>query len=99
MARGGLRGHAALAHPTDVTSSSMRTRRRQVALVAALAIVIVGGYVAVPYARAVSLIVRAANMGGPLQAFAAQHTTPVTISPPHVVPTRYGDVAAQFYTP
>jgi dienelactone hydrolase len=77
----------------------MRTRRRLVALVAALAIVILGGYVAVPYARAVSLIVRAANMGGPLQAFAAQHTHPITVMPPHTVPTRYGNVPAQFYIP
>src|SRR4051812_18289116 len=77
----------------------MRLRRRVLALLVAIVVVIVGGWVAVPYARAVSLIVRAANMGGPVQAFAAQHTHPISVMPRHTVPTRYGDVAAQFYTP
>jgi hypothetical protein len=38
--------------------------RRVIALLATLSVLAVGGYVAVPYARAVSLIIRAANMGG-----------------------------------
>src|ERR687889_1416977 len=74
-------------------------RSRLIALLALVTIVLVAGYAAVPYARAVSLIVRAANMGGPVQAFAAQHTHPVTIAAPHTLPTRHGDVAAQYYTP
>lgn len=77
----------------------MRSRRRLLAIPAVLLVVIVGGWIAVPYARAVSLIVRAANMGGPMQAFAAQHTYAVSVQPPHSVPTRYGPVPAQFYTP
>ena len=49
--------------------------------------------------RAASLIVRAANLGGRAEAFADEHARPVTVEPPHMVPTRYGDVAAQFYVP
>jgi hypothetical protein len=74
-------------------------RPRLIALLAVLTILVAGGYAAVPYARAVSLIMRAANMGGPMQAFAAQHTHEVSVEPPHPVATRHGDVAAQFYTP
>jgi hypothetical protein len=56
--------------------------------------------VAVPYARAVSLIIRAANMGGPTaQKLASLQTHPVSIADPHTVSTRHGDVSAQFYTP
>jgi alpha-beta hydrolase superfamily lysophospholipase len=75
-------------------------RRRSIALLVAIVVLVVGGYAAVPYARAVSLIVRAANMGGPTaQKLAALQTYSVSIADPHVVPTRHGDVAAQFYSP
>jgi dienelactone hydrolase len=77
----------------------MRPRRRVLAALVTVAILVVAGWIAVPYARAVSLIVRAANLGGPVQAFAAQHTHAFSVKPQHTVPTRYGDVAAQFYTP
>jgi len=74
--------------------------RRLIALLATLTVLALGGYVAVPYARAVSLIIRAANMGGPTaQKLAALQTHPVVIADPHIVPTRHGDVSAQFYTP
>jgi dienelactone hydrolase len=56
-------------------------------------------YVAVPYARATSLIVRAANLGGPVEAIANHEARHITIRPPHLVPTRHGEVRAQFYTP
>src|SRR4051812_42167197 len=77
----------------------MRSRRRLLAILALVLVVIMAGWIAVPYARAVSLIVRAANMGGPVQAFATQHTHAVPVQPPHSVPTRYGPVPAQFYSP
>jgi len=77
----------------------MRTGRRLVAIIVVIAVVMVGGYVAVPYARAVSLIVRAANMGGAVEAFAEQHTHRTTVLSPHLVPSRHGAVPAQFYTP
>ena len=56
-------------------------------------------FVATPYVRAASLIVRAANLGGRTEAFANEHARTVTVEPPHMVPTRHGDVAAQFYMP
>jgi dienelactone hydrolase len=75
----------------------MRSRR----FLALLVVVTVGGgvYFAVPYARAASLIVRAANVGGRVEGFAERHAYVVTREPRHMVTTRYGDVPAQFYTP
>jgi hypothetical protein len=77
----------------------MRSRGRWFAILVCLLIVIASVWIAPPYARAVSLIVRAANLGGPVQAFAAQHTHPITVMPPHLVTARHGEVEAQFYTP
>ena len=75
-------------------------RRRPLFVVLAIcAVVIAVGYAAAPYARAASLIVRAANMGGRAEAFADKYAKTVTIEPRHMVPTRYGDVAARFYRP
>lgn len=56
-------------------------------------------WVAAPYLRAASLVVRAANLGGRVEMFAASRAARVQIEPPHEVPTRYGGVAAQFYLP
>ena len=75
-------------------------RRRSLLIVlATCAVLIAAGYAAAPYARAASLIVRAANMGGRAEAVAEQYARTVTIEPGHMVPTRYGDVAARFYRP
>jgi len=76
----------------------MRSRALRVLLVLAL-IVAIAGYVAVPYARALSLIVRGAGLGGAIQTFAEDHAYPVTVRAVHRVPTRYGEVRAQFYVP
>lgn len=59
----------------------------------------VAGYVALPYARALSLIVRGAHLGGAIESFATRQAYRVTKRPVHRVPTRAGDVAAQFYVP
>jgi len=56
-------------------------------------------YVAAPYARAVSLFVRVANLGGRVEAFAESRARTITVLPAHSVPTRQGDVRAQFYRP
>lgn len=66
-----------------------------------IAIIVLAGlvYASAPYARAASLIVRAANVGGPAQALASLQDQRVTRRPPHSVPTRHGDVPAQFYMP
>ena len=76
----------------------MRSRRLVVALVT---VVVVGGlfYIAVPYARATSFIIRAAKLGGRAESFARDHSYTVVRAPRHMVSTRYGDVAAQLYTP
>jgi dienelactone hydrolase len=68
-------------------------------LAAVALIVAVLAYVAVPYVRATSLFVRAAHVGGRVERFAAAHAHTVAVLPRHTVPTRHGDVAAQFYRP
>jgi dienelactone hydrolase len=57
------------------------------------------GYVATPYLRAASLVVRAANVGGRIEAFANGRAREVTVQPRHMLTTRYGNVAAQFFRP
>ena len=77
----------------------MRVRRALVWLLAVLAIIVIAGYAAAPYARAASLFVRAANLGGRAEALADATARRVTVLPRHVVPTRQGEVPAQFYRP
>lgn len=72
---------------------------RRITGVAAVCVLLLLVYAAVPYARATSLIVRAANLGGPVQALASREAHAVTTHDPHTVPTRHGPVPAQFYTP
>ena len=74
-------------------------RPRLLALLLLGAAVATGFYVAAPYARAASLVVRAADLGGRVEAFANDHARTVARQPPHAVPTRYGDVPAQLYLP
>ncbi|HEY9462144.1 MAG TPA: hypothetical protein VIR54_03590, partial [Vicinamibacterales bacterium] len=70
--------------------------RRLLTLATVLLIVgLVVIFVATPYLRAASLVVRAANLGGRAEAFADEHARPVTIEPTHMVPTRYGNVPAK----
>ena len=73
--------------------------RRWLTLLIALAVAAGVVYAATPYVRAASLIVRAANLGGQVEAFADARARDVTIRAPHMVPTRQGDVAARFYEP
>jgi dienelactone hydrolase len=56
-------------------------------------------FMATPYVRAASLVVRAANLGGRAEAYADEYARTVTVEPTHMVPTRYGNVAAKFYLP
>jgi dienelactone hydrolase len=76
----------------------MRSRRLLV-LVLITAVIALGAYAAVPYARAASLIIRAAGLGGRAEALADAQAHEVTAQPKHMVPTRHGDVVAQFYVP
>ena len=77
----------------------MRSRRLLAWFPALVVIVVAAGYTAAPYARAASLFVRAANLGGRMRALADATARPVTVLPRHMVPTRQGDVPAQFYRP
>jgi dienelactone hydrolase len=71
--------------------------RRRLAIVVIAALVL--GYFSLPYLRALSLIVRAANMGGSVEAFANGRARPVTIDPDSSIPTRHGDLRARLYRP
>lgn len=75
------------------------TSRRGIAWLSALIAVLVMAYAAAPYARALSLIVRASKIGGRVEAIANASAHTVTIEATHMVPTRYGDVPARFYQP
>lgn len=76
----------------------MRLRRLRRWLLA-LIILFVVIYLALPYARALSLIVRAADMGGSVEAFAEDRARAVTVEPAATIPTRHGDLPARFYRP
>jgi hypothetical protein len=68
-------------------------------VVVALLALIPAGYVATPYVRAASLVVRAADIGGRVEALAIGQARRVTVSPRDTVHTRQGEVAVQFYRP
>jgi dienelactone hydrolase len=74
------------------------TTKRKIALIA---VVLLGGlaYISLPYLRATALLIRVSKMQGTTGSFAAAFSFPVTKEPPHTVPTRQGDVPAQFYRP
>ena len=75
------------------------SRRRLVIATAVLFAILVGVYVARPYVRAASLVVRAADLGGRAQVLAEAQAFAIERQPAHMVPTRHGTVAAQFYVP
>jgi hypothetical protein len=72
--------------------------RLVVSLVVAL-LVALFAYTAAPYVRAAALFVRVGNVGGRVEALAESSARTVTVLPVHMVPTRQGSVAAQFYRP
>lgn len=78
----------------------MTVRARRVSF---LVVVLLGlfalGALGLPYARAASLIVRAANLGGRIEAFADQQSRAVTVQPTSVIPTRHGNVPSRLYLP
>ncbi len=76
----------------------MRLRGRT-GLLIALVLIGIAAYLAIPYARSASLFVRAANLGGSIETIADATARDVTILAQHAVPTRQGDVAAQWYRP
>jgi len=74
------------------------SRRLRMLLITVLVLVVLV-YFAAPYARAMSLIVRVAGIGGPARTIANLQETHVEKRPRHMVPTRHGDVPAQIYMP
>ena len=68
-------------------------------LLLVLLILIVVVYVVAPYARAMSLIVRVASIGGPAQAVLSLQDTTVEKQPRQDIETRHGRVPAQLYMP
>lgn len=73
--------------------------RRLLTITTALVVVLVIAIeVGTPYIRAASLIVRAANLGGRAESFAADHAFHVTVNQKQEVSTRYGAVPVRFYT-
>jgi dienelactone hydrolase len=76
-----------------------RSSNRSRILAAILLIAAMLVYAAAPYVRAASLFVRAAHPGGRIERFADAHARAVAVLPRHTVPTRHGDVVAQFYRP
>ncbi len=75
------------------------SRRRFRMLLIVLLVLIVVVYVAAPYARAMSLIVRVAAIGGPAQAVLGLQDSRVEKQPRHEIETRHGNVPAQIYMP
>lgn len=77
-----------------------RMRNRRFLVMIGVALLLAGAvYALAPYARAASLIVRAADLGGRAEEFANARAHAVTAKAPHSVPTRHGEVAAQLYLP
>ena len=74
-------------------------RRRIRMLLIVILVLIVVVYVVAPYARAMSLIVRVAAIGGPAQAVLSLQDTTVEKQPRHQIQTRHGTVPAQLYMP
>ncbi len=77
----------------------MRSRRVLTWLLVTSLLVVAVISIATPYARAASLFVRAANLGGRVEGLADATARRVTVLPRHLVPTRQGEVPAQFYRP
>lgn len=73
------------------------SRRSKAAIV--IAVLAVGGWLALPYLDAISFIVRAADLPGAPATVAAWRAAAVTHEPVFAVPTRTGDVPARFYRP
>ena len=57
------------------------SRRRLIVLTALVFLIVVGVYMATPFARAASLIVRATDLGGRAHTFADLQAHPVTTQP------------------
>src|SRR5918993_1015460 len=73
--------------------------KRKASLLVTLAVLIIGGFAALPYLDALGFIIRAADLPGTAATLAAWRTTPVTRDPDITVPTRGGEVPGRYYRP
>lgn len=75
------------------------TSKRRASLLIALALLVGGGFVALPYLDALGFIIRAADLPGAPATIAAWRAKPVTKDPDFTVPTRAGAIPARYYHP
>lgn len=74
-------------------------RRRVVALVVLVSVAVAAGVAARPYARAASLVVRAAGLQGWPATVAHWEAVPVLVGPRETLPSRHGPLPARTYRP
>lgn len=74
-------------------------RRRVLTAIAVFVLIAAAVYAAVPYVRSLLLVVRGANLGGRLEAFANGEARPVSVHATSTIPTRHGPVATRLYEP
>ena len=75
------------------------TSKRRASLLIALALLVGGAFVALPYLDALGFIIRAADLPGAPATIAAWRAKPVTKDPDFTVPTRAGAIPARYYHP
>jgi dienelactone hydrolase len=75
------------------------TLKRKASLLIVLALLALGGLLALPYFDALGFIIRAADLPGPPATVAAWRAQTVTRDPEITVPTRAGDVPARYFRP
>jgi pimeloyl-ACP methyl ester carboxylesterase len=73
--------------------------RRVIALVLVIAVIAAAAISGGPYLRSFLLVVRAANLGGRVEAFANQQARAVSVRPTITIPTRHGAVTGRLYEP
>src|SRR4051794_23410592 len=76
-----------------------RSRRRPTLIAALFAVVTIGLVWGPSYARGLSLVVRAAHMGGWLERTATATTHTWHAEPATTIPTRHGSIPARLYRP
>lgn len=73
--------------------------RRLAAPLLLIALVAGAAIAGAPYIRSLLLVVRAANLGGRMEALANQQARTVTVHATSTIPTRHGAVASRLYEP
>src|SRR5688572_10597765 len=82
----------------NVTCGFVRTRRL-VVLILVIALIAGAAMAVAPYISSLLLVVRGANLGGRLEAFANQQAHTVSVHATSTIPTRHGAVTSRLYEP